>query len=322
MPKNKQQRKPILDVIDGNNWLNRAYYAAPKLTTSKGVHTGAVKAFVQMINKLIRHRFDTRGECHLVVAFDNKTRDTWRSKEMASFLSSLGDDDLENKLPEKFIKGYKGTRTQTDEKASELGPQFEMAALALEARGIKHLRVDGYEADDIIGTFAHKAGCLVMIHSRDKDFAQLLRSTVRITQPEQGNSPEVLVTKHNCLELFGVAPSKFVDLLALCGDGCDNIPGVPGVGEKTAIKLLNEHGNIKGILRAAQAGEIKGVLGKKLADPFYISLIKISHRLAAISTSVRIDTDYSSYKLRPVIEYEKQMNKLARRLEFKHIFTV
>lgn len=316
MAKTKKQRKPILDVIDGHNWLNRAYYAAAKLTTKDGVHTGAVKAFVMMVNKLIRHRMETRGECYLVVAFDNKTRDTFRSKMMIDFLTAHA-DNLEL-LPEKFVTGYKGNRQVDEEKVSELGPQFEIAKAALEARGIKTYRIKGYEADDVLGTLALKCACNVMIWSRDKDFAQLLSSTVRITQQEQGKSPEVLIKPSTCIDVFGLKPNQIVDFLALSGDGVDNIPGIPGVGSKTAINLLTEHGNIKGILNA----EIKGKLGEKLKHPFYRNVLKLSKQLAQIHTSVPgVDTDFRNYKLKDVSAYTKKMDKFARSIEFKQLFT-
>lgn len=316
MAKPGKTSTPILDVIDGHNWINRAYYAAPKLTTVDGRDTGAVKAFINMVNKLIKKRMDTRGECYLVVAFDNKTRDTFRSKMMAKFL----DDNMDNidLLPEKFVKGYKGTRSIDDVKVNELVPQFALAQEALHARGIKTYRIKGFEADDVIGTLAHHCKCNVMIWSRDKDFAQLLRKDIRVTQQSQGNSPEIKLTRTNCIDVYGIPPKYVIDYLALCGDGADNIPGIPGVGSKTALTLIGEHGPYTKIIKAP----VKGKLGEKLKHPFYLKVLKLSYDLATICVDVPdIDLDYNVYRLKDVSKYTKKMDAFANSIEFTKLFT-
>lgn len=325
MPKKQAKKLPILDVIDAHNWINRAYFAAPKLTTSRGVHTGAVKAFLNMVNKLIRHRMETKGECNLVVAFDNKTRETWRSKMVHDYLTkNINDLDF---LPEKFVMGYKGTRKVDDQKVSELGPQFDLCRKMLEARGIRTYRVKGYEADDVIGTLAEGAGpdsYNLMIWSRDKDFAQLLNKHVRITQQAQGNTPELRVNRKNCADVYGVKPNRITHYLALTGDGVDNVPGVPGIGAKTALTLLSDFGSINGILKAAKAKEVKGKsIAAKLTNPPIIKLLALSQILVTICTDLdNVSLDVAEYKLEPLHKFKKKLNVLKQELEFSDAFTI
>lgn len=325
MPKKQAKKLPILDVIDAHNWINRAYYAAPKLTTSSGVPTGAVKAFLNMVNKLIKFRMTTRGECNLVVAFDNKTRETWRSKLVHDYLTK-NIDDLDF-LPEKFTKGYKGTRAVDQDKVDELGPQFGLCRELLEARGIVTYRVKGYEADDVIGTLAAGAGPKsynLMIWSRDKDFAQLLGKHVRITQQAQGNTPELRVTRKNCAEVYGVKPNRITHYLALTGDGVDNVPGVPGIGPKTALNLLAEHGSINGILKAAKANQIKGKsITAKLTNPPIIKLLALSQILVTICNDLeKVSLNVEDYKLEDLAKFKKKLNALKQELEFSDTFTI
>lgn len=324
MSKKQAKQIPILDVIDAHNWINRAYYAAPKLTTSDGVPTGAVKAFLNMVNKLIKHRMSTRGECYLAVAFDNKTRETWRSKMVSDFLTKHV-DDLEM-FPTKFVQGYKGTRKVDDEKTSELGPQFDLCRKLLEARGIRTYRVKGYEADDVIGTLADGASSdtyRLMIWSRDKDFAQLLNKHVRITQQAQGNTPEVRIKSSTCESAYGVKPNRITHYLALTGDGVDNVPGVPGVGPKTALDLLKEHGSISGILKAAKAMKLSKSLTGKLTNPAIIRLLALSQTLVVICNDLEnVSKEIEDYKLEPLHKFKKQVNKLRDKLEFSDTFTI
>ncbi|MGL5012935.1 MAG: 5'-3' exonuclease [Bacteroidales bacterium] len=312
---------PILDIVDGNNFMNRAYFSAPKLTTSDGTHTGAAKAFINMINKLIKKRIDKRGECHLVIAFDSPSTNGFRRKRMAEFIKA-DKKSAESFLPEKYLKGYKGTRVKDPEKVAELGPQFDLVKKFLDARGIRHFQLDEYEADDIIGSLAFQVKCRVMIWSRDKDFAQLLCPTVRITQQAQGDCAERYYTYRNCCEFYGINPEMFVDYLALCGDSVDNIPGIPGIGDKIAIRLLNEYVDLEGIIDAAEEGKIKGKLSEKLKAPYNQKLLLLSRELAEICKSLDVDANYCNYLLKDISEHKSGLAKLSRKYEFTSHFTV
>lgn len=315
----KKKKKPILDVIDGHNWLHRAYFAAPPLTTADGIPTGAAKAFINMLNKVIASRIEERGVCYMAVAFDSPSRNGVRRKRMAEFLKA--NKQHLHLLPAKFLKGYKGTREDPEGRKEDLKPQFAIAKKFLDARGIVHFEEDGAEADDIIGTLATNSMIRTMVQSKDKDFAQLLSPKVRITQPGQGKLPEVKLTYHNCLEYYGVSPDVFVDYLALCGDSADNIPGIPGVGHKIAVELLSEHSDIDGIIEAAAAKKIKGKLGEKLSTKFYVDLLLLCRELAEIDKDLDIETDYKKFKLRELNAFRKKLDVVAKRYEFKSHFT-
>lgn len=226
-----QTPHPLI-LIDGSNWLFRAYHALPPLTAPDGTPTGAVHGMGNMLRRLIKD---------------------YAPQQLAVVFDPPGKTFREDIYPE-----YKANRGATPE---DLVIQFPLVVELCEAMGLRVLQIPGVEADDVIGTLATRAaarGEPVLIVSGDKDLAQLVTDQVHIldTMKNRRMDPGGVVEK------FGVAPERIVDYLALMGDASDNIPGVPGVGEKTAAKLLKEHGTLDDVIAAS--ANIKGKLGENL----------------------------------------------------------
>lgn len=227
--------KKKLILIDGNSIAYRAFFALPLLNNDKGVHTNAVYGFTMMLMKILEDEKPT----HLLVAFDaGKT--TFRHKTFSE---------------------YKGGRQKTP---PELSEQFPYIRELLQSYGIKHYELENYEADDIIGTLSlqgEKDGYEVIVISGDKDLTQLSsdKTTVYITR--KGITDIESYTPEHIQEKYGLTPDRIIDMKGLMGDSSDNIPGVPGVGEKTAIKLLKEFETLENLLVS-----IDKVSGKKLKE--------------------------------------------------------
>jgi DNA polymerase I len=217
--------RPRLVLIDGSGYIFRAFFALPPLTNPNGVPVGAVFGFCNMLFRLVQ---DMPGEQMLVV-FD---------KGKASFRDAIYAD-------------YKANR---QEPPDDLMPQFPLVREAALAVGLPVIELDGYEADDIIATYAREAraaGREVIIVSSDKDLMQLIRQGVQMYDPMKQKP----IDREQVIERFGVGPELVRDVLALAGDTSDNVPGVPGIGVKTAAQLLQEFGDLEGLL--AQAATIK-----------------------------------------------------------------
>ena len=212
-------------LIDGSGYIFRAFYGLPPLTSPDGVPVNAVYGFTNMFLKLT-----TKIACdYCLVLFDAK-RQNFRNQIFAD---------------------YKGTRKETPE---DLIPQFPIIREAVDVLNINYLEMEGYEADDLIATYTRKAlekGLEVVIVSGDKDLMQLVRPNVEFYDPMK----DKFFTPEDIKEKFGVYPDKVVDVQALSGDSIDNIPGVAGIGPKTAAQLVEEYGSLEGIL--AHAHEIK-----------------------------------------------------------------
>ncbi len=214
-----------LVLIDGSGYIFRAFFALPPLTDPNGVPVGAVFGFCNMLFRLVQ---DMPGEQMLVV-FD---------KGKASFRDAIYADYKANRL----------------EPPDDLVPQFQVVREATEAFGLPMIELDGYEADDIIATYAREAraaGREVIIVSSDKDLMQLIRQGVQMYDPMKQKA----IDRAEVIERFGVGPEQVRDVLALAGDTSDNVPGVPGIGVKTAAQLLQEFGDLEGLL--ANAATIK-----------------------------------------------------------------
>ncbi|WP_456273786.1 DNA polymerase I [Bacillus sp. AK031] len=227
--------KKKLVLIDGNSIAYRAFFALPLLNNDKGVHTNAVYGFTTMLQKIMTEENPT----HILVAFDaGKT--TFRHK-------TFGD--------------YKGGRQKTP---PELSEQFPYIRELLDAYQIPRYELENYEADDIIGTLslqAEKAGYEVKIISGDKDLTQLSSETTTVGITRKGITDIEIYTPEHIMEKWEITPDRIIDMKGLMGDSSDNIPGVPGVGEKTAIKLLKQFGTIEKLLES-----IDDVSGKKLKE--------------------------------------------------------
>ena len=255
-------------LIDGNNILFRSYYATAyngnTMKNSKGFPTNALYGLVNMMNKIIEEEKPT----YIMCAFDKGK--TFRHDKYAD---------------------YKGGRMATPD---ELKLQFPKARELVEAMGINYFEIDNYEADDIIGTFAKKCNNNnefdAVIISSDKDLLQLITNEVEVKLLKQvGN---IRMTREEFLNTYGIEPKRMVDLKALMGDSSDNIPGVKGIGEKTAISLLQEYESLDNIYEHIDS--IKGKLKDKLLEGKESAYQ--SYDLATIYTEVPIDTDFENIR--------------------------
>ncbi|HRD77082.1 MAG TPA: 5'-3' exonuclease H3TH domain-containing protein, partial [Hyphomicrobiaceae bacterium] len=217
-------------LIDGSGYIFRAFHALPPLTRpSDGLPVGAVHGFCQMLWKLIQEAKGKDGPSHIAVIFDT-SRDTFRSK---------------------IYEAYKANRPPPPE---ELVPQFPLIREAVTAFNVTLVEKDGYEADDLIATYAREtvaAGGDVTIVSSDKDLMQLVGPNVAMLDTMKNRR----IGHAEVIEKFGVPPEKVVDVQSLAGDSVDNVPGVPGIGIKTAAELITQYGDLDTLL--AKAGEIK-----------------------------------------------------------------
>lgn len=274
-------------VIDGSSLIHRAFFALPPLMTKQGLHTGAVYGFCTMLVKLL-------GDVNpkwLAVAFD-KSRKTFRTEMFAE---------------------YKGQRKSTP---SELSEQFPLARRLLEAMNIVVLETDGYEADDIIGTFAVHApkDVEVIIVTGDKDELQLLDERVKVYFTKRGISDiKVYDVAAFAEDYEGLEPKQLIDLKGLMGDTSDNIPGVPGVGPKTALKLIGEYGSVENVLE-----NIDRISGKSLKEKLAGNKEEalLSKKLATIFTEVPVDLDLSAYELKAMSDTAMP---LMQELEFRNL---
>ncbi|MGE0370341.1 MAG: DNA polymerase I [Gammaproteobacteria bacterium] len=274
---------PRLVLVDGSSYLYRAYHALPPLTNSKGQATGAVFGVVNMLRTLLKDY----APDYIAVVFDAKGR-TFR-------------DDL--------YEHYKANRPPMPD---DLRSQIDPLHAVVRALGLPCLVVEGVEADDVIGTLAvqaRTAGMDVVISTGDKDIAQLVDEHVTLinTMTRQNLDPVGVVEK------FGVPPARIVDYLALIGDTSDNIPGVPGVGPKTAVALLKEYDSLAGII--AHADSIKGKTGERIRA--HLDQLPLSQRLATIKCDVQLDGDV--HDLRRAAPDTAALSDLYRQLEFKRL---
>ncbi len=257
-----------LIAIDGNSLMHRAYYALPSMAAKDGTPTGAIFGFLRMLLKLLERQPD-----YLVVAFDMKGP-TFRHGEYGE---------------------YKAGRRPTP---PDLGPQFPLLRQVLEAMGIAICQCEGYEADDILGTasrMAEAAGSDALLVTGDRDALQLITPHTHVLMTKKGITETVEYDEEALLAAYGLTPERMVDLKGLMGDASDNIPGVPGVGEKTALKLLEKYGTLENTL--AHAGEEKGALRTKLEQG--AALARLSYRLGKIDTGAPLQAELSQWAFRP-----------------------
>ncbi len=258
-------------LVDGNNLLFRSYFATAYngtlMKNSKGFPTNALFGFLNMINKII----DEEKPNYMMIAFDKGK--TFRHEKYAT---------------------YKGTRSETP---TDLISQFPLARKLCEVMGIKYLEIDNYEADDIIGTFAKKMeeiGEDALIVSSDKDLLQLITSHVKVKLLKTHDY--IMMDKQEFMNTYGVEPIKMIDLKALMGDSSDNIPGVKGIGEKTAIKLIAEYKSLDNLYQ--NIDKIKGSTKDKLINDKENAYM--SYDLATIYKEVPVDTSLEGIKLKGI----------------------
>lgn len=270
-----------LILVDGSSYLFRAFHALPPLITSRQQHTGAIKGVINMIRSLLKAYPDSR----IAVVFDAKGK-TFRNDIYAD---------------------YKAHRPpMPDELRSQIQPIHDI----IRAMGLPLLVVEGVEADDVIGTLAtraHESGIRTLISTGDKDLAQLVTEQVTLINTMNNE----LLDPAGVTQKFGLPPERIVEYLALMGDKADNIPGVAGVGPKTAVKWLQEYGSLEALL--ANLDKVSGKIGERLRES--IDQLWLSHRLATIKRDVELDVSID--QLRHGEEDHEALYQLFTTLEFK-----
>lgn len=277
-------------LIDGHSILNRAFYGVPDLSNSEGIHTNAVYGFINIMLKLL----DTEKPDYLTVAFDMK-QPTFRHE---------------------MYKEYKGTRKPMPE---ELRQQVPIIQDVLKAMGIPLVMKGGLEADDILGTLAKKAeseGMEVTLLSGDRDLLQLASENIKISIPKTkkgGSEVEEYHTKE-VIEKYSITPAQVVDMKGLMGDSADNIPGVPGVGEKTALKILAAFPTVDEAYEHIEEVEPKRARELLRANK---DLAFLSKKLATIKTDCELDFDFDQAKLGNL--FTPEAFEWIKRLELKSL---
>ncbi len=277
-------RAPVV-LVDGSYYLFRCFFGLPPLSNKDGLPTNAIRGVLNALNKLMRRY----KPAYMAVAFDTKA---------PTFRHELSDS-------------YKAHRPPMDD---DLRVQIPYIHRMIELLGIPLIKLDGFEADDIIGTLAHQAcqaGHPVIISTGDKDMAQLVNDCVTLEDSFTGK----LTDPAQVIDKFGVTATQIADYLTLMGDASDGIAGIPKVGAKTAAKLLTEYQNIDGIL--ANLDNIKGVVGKNLAE--HRDEIPLNRTLATIVTNLRLPFEFDDIKLQGDDDPARlhELHRLFGELEFR-----
>ncbi|MFD5715873.1 DNA polymerase I [Streptomyces pharetrae] len=250
--------RPRLMLMDGHSLAYRAFFALPaeNFTTATGQPTNAIYGFASMLANTLRDEEPT----HFAVAFD-VSRKTWRSEEFTE---------------------YKANRSKTPD---EFKGQVELIGELLDAMHVSRFAVDGFEADDVIATLATQAeaeGFEVLIVTGDRDSFQLVSEHTTVLYPTKGVSELTRFTPEKVLEKYGLTPAQYPDFAALRGDPSDNLPGIPGVGEKTAAKWINQFGSFAELVE--RVDEVKGKAGQNLRD--HLEAVKLNRRLTELERQV------------------------------------
>ena len=275
-----------LILIDGNSLINRAFYAMPLLSTKDGVYTNAVYGFLNMFFKML---VDEKPD-YVGVAFDLKAP-TFRHK---------------------MYSDYKGTRKPMPE---ELRPQIPLLKELLFLMGVKTFELEGYEADDIIGTIAKKTDIKTLIYTGDKDSFQLVDDQTEVHFTRRGITDVEIYDLNNFKEKTGINPEQIIDLKALMGDSSDNIPGVPGVGEKTALSLIQTYGSVENIYE--HTIDLKGKLKEKIENGKDYAIL--SKTLATINVNSPIP--FYTEEMRINLPLKGEVKERFINLEFKSLYS-
>ena len=281
-------------LIDGSGYIFRAYYALPPLTRkSDGLPTGAVSGFCSMLFKLLEDSKSDRNlqkPTHFAVIFDS-ARKTFRNE---------------------IYSDYKANRSEAPD---DLAPQFEYIRKSVLAFNLPSVELSNYEADDLIATYVEKilkGGAKVTIVSSDKDLMQLYKKNVRIYDPMKNK----FISDEDVQKKFGVVSSKVIDVQALAGDSSDNVPGVPGIGVKTAAELINKYGTLEKLLKSAK--EIKQ---NKRRETLIANEDKalISKKLVTLKNDAPINRDLDEFELKEI--NKDKLYKFLREMEFNRLLS-
>ncbi len=274
-------------LVDGNSLANRAFYAIPMLSNSRGFITNAIYGFYNMLSRILE---DEKPK-FLAIAFD-KGKIVFRHQD------------------------YQEYKAQRKGMPDELRPQFPVLKELLKAMNLAIFEIEGYEADDIIGTlvkWGEQEGLQNIIVTGDRDAFQLISPQTQVVLTRKGITELELYNEEILLEKYGLKPSQMIDLKGLMGDASDNIPGIPGIGEKTALKLIREYGDIENVL--AHAGDFQGKkLGQLLLE--YADQARLSKKLATIECCVPLEITKEALLIREP-DYPSLLEQLQE-LEFKN----
>ena len=291
---NKIQKTDHFYLIDGSGYIFRAYYALPPLTRkSDGLPTGAVSGFCSMLFKLLedsKSNENLQKPTHFAVIFDS-ARKTFRNE---------------------IYSDYKANRSEAPD---DLAPQFEYIRKSVLAFNLPSVELVNYEADDLIATYVDqilKNGAKVTIVSSDKDLMQLYRKDVRIFDPMKNK----FISNEDVKNKFGVDPDKVIDVQALAGDSSDNVPGVPGIGVKTAAELINKYGDLETLLKSAD--EIKQ---NKRRETLLNNKDKalISKKLVTLKHDAPIEMKLNDFELKRIDK--DKLYKFLREMEFNRLLS-
>ena len=290
----KIQKSDHFYLIDGSGYIFRAYYALPPLTRkSDGLPTGAVSGFCSMLFKLLEDSKSNQNKqkpTHFAVIFDS-ARKTFRNE---------------------IYRDYKANRSEAPD---DLAPQFEYIRKSVLAFNLPSVELANYEADDLIATYVDqilKKGANVTIVSSDKDLMQLFKKNVRIYDPMKNR----FISDEDVQKKFGVDSSKVIDVQALAGDSSDNVPGVPGIGVKTAAELINKYGNLETLLKSAN--EIKQ---NKRRETIIENKDKalISKKLVTLKNDAPVDRSLTEFQLKKIDK--DKLYKFLREMEFNRLLS-
>jgi len=284
-----KEKKETLMIIDGSSLIHRAFYALPLLSTKDGIYTNGAYGFLTMLHKL---KEDYPMD-YICVVFDKKGP-TFRHEA---------------------FEQYKANRLATPD---ELAQQFPIIKEILNAMNIVQLEIDGYEADDIAGTLSklgEENNLKVILVTGDRDYLQLASNMTTVLLTKKGITELIEYDENKFIEEYGITPKQFIDLKGLMGDKSDNIPGVPGIGEKTGIKLLKEFGSIENIYESID--KIKGKLRDNLIENKTSAFL--SKKLAEIIRTVPLQLSLEDLTLKEP-DWEK-LKELYTRFEFNSLLS-
>ncbi len=280
-----------LILIDGNSILNRAYYGIPLLQNNNGEYTNAVYGFLNIMFRFI----DEEKPTHIAIAFDVKAK-TFRHEQFSE---------------------YKGTRKGMPD---ELRAQLPLIKNLLKLMNITYIEKEGFEADDVLGTLAKEAeekGLNPVIISGDKDLLQLAtdKTKIRIPKTKKGKTEVEDYLKNDVIEKIGLTPTEFIDMKGLMGDTSDNIPGVPGIGEKTALKIITQFKSIENAIQNIE--DVKPKKAKENLEQFKEQAL-MSKELATIITDVPLEYELTQFIIENI--FNEEAFEEVKRLELKSIF--
>jgi len=280
--------KKKLVLVDGQGLLYRSFYALPQLTTSYGQIVNAVYGFTMILMKIL----DEEKPDYILIAFDTP-KPTFRHKEYEEYKAHR------KKMPDELIC------------------QIPLIKKIIENYRISTCSIEGYEADDILGTItkeAEKRNIFTLIITGDRDAFQLISPFTNVMTPVKGITEVKIYDEEIIKSKYGFSPNKIIEILALKGDSSDNIPGVPGIGEKTAISLIKEYGNIENLME-----NVDKISNRSLRDRIveYKDQMQMSKKLATILTDIPIEKDLDAFKIK-VPDYE-ELWKIYDKLEFKNL---